>query len=311
VVVGAVAQSTGPTRIKIAAGTVTADDTRAGLVGVWEPDADLGLPPGANHTIYLVDGLYINPFRNVALIGFWSATAATLTSTPFEIRQLATGNPAPELKATFTQIGWDKPMVTQLTWLTPDRFQERSIRQATRRAKPVHDVTAVHRAAVVDLLRGSWTTPGGATVTFGPDGTYLGDAASLAARALPAGPPAPSRVRWTSRDVVTIDGEQLTRQSKQPDASSSPPTTGRAFLGVATPMNSDPIVSVVQAGSPAERAGLRVGDLIETVNGKNILTGAELVQAVQSLAPGTDIVLRVIRDGMRFEQRITLGSVPP
>ena len=53
-------QSAGPTRIKIAAGLVSADDTRAGLLGAWEPDADLGLPAGSNHTIYLADGLYLS-----------------------------------------------------------------------------------------------------------------------------------------------------------------------------------------------------------------------------------------------------------
>ena len=165
-------QSTGPTRIKIAAGLVSADDTRAGLLGVWEPDADLGLPAGSNHTIYLADGLYINPFRDVALIGFWSATADSLTLTPIDIRQLATGIPAPELKDVFTQIAWGKPTITQITWLTPDRFQEKPGQEPRRRAKAVHDVTTVHRAAVVDLLQGSWIKPGGATVVFEPDGTF-------------------------------------------------------------------------------------------------------------------------------------------
>ena len=91
----AIAQGTGPTRIKIAAGTVSADDTRAGLVGVWTPDDDRVLPADANHVIYLADGLYLNPFHKVALIGFWSATADTLTMAPFDVRQLATCNPAP------------------------------------------------------------------------------------------------------------------------------------------------------------------------------------------------------------------------
>jgi hypothetical protein len=329
---GAIAQSTGPTRIKIAAGTVSAEDTRVGLLGEWEPDAPLGpgLPPGSNRTIYLADGLYINPLGNVALVAFWSTTANVLTSTPFDIRQRATGAAAPELKDTFGTIAWDKPVTSLITWLTPDRFQEKGLRNATRRAKPMHDVTAVHRATVMDLLRDSWLKPGGATVVFEPDGTfreqaqtavrgtYDFDAAAGVLRRTSGEVNSPSRaaaiaqigsrtssLRWTSRDIVTVDGEQWTRQSKPPEPSSR----GRGFLGVGVE-RPETIVSLVQAGSPAERAGLRVGDFIELVNGRNIQNADDLVRTMQGFAPGTEVVLRVIRNGTRIELRVTVGRLP-
>ncbi len=411
-------QSAGPTRIKIAAGTVSAEDTRAGLLGAWEPDADLGLPPGSNHTIYLADGMYINPFRNVALIGFWSATADVLTSTPFDIRQLATGAPAPELKDVFKQIAWDKPMAVQFAWLTPDRFQEKSRQEATRRAKPFHDVAAVHHAVVTDLLRGSWTRPGGATVVFESDGTFRepaasgtydfdaadgvlrrtntgADAASGAARVLQSAARAPSRLQWTSRDSVSVDGERWVRQSRATDTCTTCMTAGRGFLGVGTPPSgatitrvhengpaanvglragdviakldgvvvqnaaalsgmlakrkpgdrveielfgvSGPgstrtatlnagdkgeaslgvglafagaIVTQIQPGSPAERVGMQVGDLIFAINDRDISDGNALVTTMQSFAAGTEVVIKTVSNGRSINYRVTLSSVP-
>lgn len=306
--------------------------------GSWAcgPDADLGLPAGSNHTIYLADGLYINPFRNVALIGFWSATADSLTLTPIDIRQLATGIPAPELKDVFTQIAWGKPTITQITWLTPDRFQEKPGQEPRRRAKAVHDVTTVHRAAVVDLLQGSWIKPGGATVVFEPDGTFRepsvgagsgaatavrgtydfdavagvlrrttagADAASRATRILQTSVRAASTLRWTSRNVITIDGEQWTRQSQAPAAAT------RGWLGVVI-ASSTAVVVQVQAGSPAERAGLRAGDQIEAVNGQSIQDGDDLTRTIQALVPGTDAVFTVNRNGTRVELRALIGRLP-
>jgi hypothetical protein len=161
----------GPTRIKIAAGAVTADDTRVGLLGTWEPDADLGLPPGANHVIYLADGVYINPFRNVALIGFWRATADSLTMTPTEVRNIETTLLVPELKDMFSQIAWNKPGTSKITWLTPERYQEAGQREARRKTARVHEIDSLHAAIVVNLLAGSWTGVRG-IFAFAQDGAY-------------------------------------------------------------------------------------------------------------------------------------------
>ena len=261
---------------------------------------------------------------------------------------------------------------------------------------------------------------GWGTVVFAPDGTFREqgssgtyefdavagllrrsntdvDAVSLAARMSQMGSRAPSRIRWTSRDSVTIDGEQWTRQSKVPVAP-APPSTGqtggRGWLGVGTRASGAAIVSIaanspaanlglragdvilgldgmavqsgaalrsalatrkpgdrveltmsregaksnlivtlatgpngagslgvglalagavvvqVQAGSPAERAGLRVGDRIEAVNDRTIQDGDDLIRMMQVLAPGTDAVLTVVRNDTRFEQRVTIGKLP-
>jgi hypothetical protein len=237
------AGTAGPTAIKIAAGIVTDEESRAGLVGTWEPDADLGLPPGSNHIVYLEDGIYINPFRNVALIGFWSATADSLTMTPTEIRDIETAAPTPDLKDVFAQIRWNTAGSTRIAWLTPGRFKEEGAQEPRRRAERVHDLERLHAAVASDLLVGSWTSSRGETV-FMQDGTYRETTSSLPGRARQStvtgryrvegeagalvrevqavengGPDAPragtravSRLQWLSRDELTWNGEQWRRR---------------------------------------------------------------------------------------------------
>ncbi|MGD9905047.1 MAG: hypothetical protein AB7U83_16390 [Vicinamibacterales bacterium] len=166
------ARPAGPTRIAIAAGTVTDEQSRLGLVGTWEPDADLGTPPGANQATYFEDGLYFTPIRNITLVGLWQATARTLTLTPLEIRNLASAAPVPEMKEVFAQIAWDRPGTSALTWRDPDRYQESGSQFGRRRVAPARDLGALHLAALTDLVIGSWADGADRQVGFRPDGVY-------------------------------------------------------------------------------------------------------------------------------------------
>jgi serine protease Do len=84
---------------------------------------------------------------------------------------------------------------------------------------------------------------------------------------------------------------------------------GAGSLGVTIAI-AGAVVSQVQPGTPAERAGLRAGDLIEAVNGKNLEDGADLVRTIQALAPGTEAMLTVVRNDTRLEQRVVIGKLP-
>lgn len=123
----------GPTRLAIAAGTVTDAQSRAGLLGVWEPDADLGAEPGASQLTYFADGLYLTPLRNITLVGLWDATARSLTLTPIEVRNLASGDVVPEMKEALAQIAWGKTDTSLLTWVDPDRYRESGSQYGRRR----------------------------------------------------------------------------------------------------------------------------------------------------------------------------------
>lgn len=62
----------------------------------------------------------------------------------------------------------------------------------------------------------------------------------------------------------------------------------------------EPKVGAVQPGSAAEEAGLQVGDVIESANGRPIGTFADLTMVVR-LNSGEDLRLKVVRDGETIE----------
>ena len=57
------------------------------------------------------------------------------------------------------------------------------------------------------------------------------------------------------------------------------------------------IISQVTPDSPASRAGLKAGDVIDSLNGKKIENGSALQVAVSEISPGTSISLGIIRNG--------------
>jgi S1-C subfamily serine protease len=60
-------------------------------------------------------------------------------------------------------------------------------------------------------------------------------------------------------------------------------------------------VGRVNPGQPAERAGLRPGDIIESINGGSVSGVDALMQAVDGLAPGEPYTLTVRRHGERLQ----------
>jgi serine protease Do len=66
----------------------------------------------------------------------------------------------------------------------------------------------------------------------------------------------------------------------------------------------------VLPGSPAAQAGLRDGDIITKINGKDIKEGAGLVTQLSQYHPGDKIDLTVIRDGKEQTIKATLGEFP-
>jgi len=62
----------------------------------------------------------------------------------------------------------------------------------------------------------------------------------------------------------------------------------------------DPVFSTIVPGSPAERAGLKVGDRVVEAGGKPIAYWEELVQAIRT-RPGAPLRLAVVRNGERIE----------
>jgi S1-C subfamily serine protease len=57
------------------------------------------------------------------------------------------------------------------------------------------------------------------------------------------------------------------------------------------------LVSSVEDGSPAEKAGIHAGDIITQVNGARVDDGNALRNHIAATPPGTDVALTVLRDG--------------
>ena len=70
------------------------------------------------------------------------------------------------------------------------------------------------------------------------------------------------------------------------------------------------VIADVAPGSPAERAGLRQGDVVLALNGEAIENGRQLSLRVAQIAPGSQARLTVVRGGERREMSVTLGQLP-
>ncbi|HNX65216.1 MAG TPA: trypsin-like peptidase domain-containing protein [Oscillospiraceae bacterium] len=67
-------------------------------------------------------------------------------------------------------------------------------------------------------------------------------------------------------------------------------------------------VRIVNSDSPAEKAGIRVGDVIIGANGKEITSMDELNKIKEEFKPGDSIKLTVYREGQKLELSLTLSE---
>lgn len=74
---------------------------------------------------------------------------------------------------------------------------------------------------------------------------------------------------------------------------------------IATGSGDDPVI----AGSPAEAAGLRAGDVIVGVDGETLSAETDLSMLLLPHAPGDTITLRVLRENSVREIAVTLGEL--
>ena len=70
------------------------------------------------------------------------------------------------------------------------------------------------------------------------------------------------------------------------------------------------LVADVVAGQPADRAGIKSGDVIVAVNGEKTEGVEQFRKQVAGFAPGSSISVGIVRDGERMTKRITLVTFP-
>jgi serine protease Do len=70
------------------------------------------------------------------------------------------------------------------------------------------------------------------------------------------------------------------------------------------------LVADVSPGGPADKAGIKRGDVIVALNGKTIDSVSELTNTVGVLQPGTKEKVKVVRDGVEREVDVKIAELP-
>lgn len=105
---------------------------------------------------------------------------------------------------------------------------------------------------------------------------------------------------------TTAPGQQSPTNPSQPNAPNNQFPNGGFGRGTG-----GAVVAEVVSGSPAEKAGLQVGDVILAVNGTRLDTNHTLTALLQTAKPGDSVALSVRRrtDG-NATVNVTLGASP-
>jgi putative serine protease PepD len=92
--------------------------------------------------------------------------------------------------------------------------------------------------------------------------------------------------------------------------------SGRAthsFFGLQTvpiPQSSGLLVAGVVAGGPADKAGLRQGDVITSIEGKPATSNIQLQELTLTKNPGDQVTIEYLRDGTKATVTVTLAAQP-
>ena len=106
---------------------------------------------------------------------------------------------------------------------------------------------------------------------------------------------------WIGIRYVSIDA-QIAQDNKLP-------VTEGAWLKSADPTTGDTQNPIV-AGSPAEKATLKEGDIITAVDGQKITATNVLDDILTQYVPGKTVALDVLRNGQALNLMLTLGTRP-
>lgn len=68
------------------------------------------------------------------------------------------------------------------------------------------------------------------------------------------------------------------------------------------------LVQQIQPGQPADKAGIKPGDIIVSIDGRPVKDGDDLVSEIASRKPGSTIRLGFMRDGKPVDASVTIGD---
>ena len=71
------------------------------------------------------------------------------------------------------------------------------------------------------------------------------------------------------------------------------------------------IVAGVLKGGPADKAGIKPGDILMSVNGQDITDTTSLLNVIAQIKPGADAKVHVVRKNRELDLPVTIGKRPP
>jgi len=116
----------------------------------------------------------------------------------------------------------------------------------------------------------------------------------------------PIKVARTVMDEIIKDGK-VTRAYLGVMAQEVTPSIAKAFH---EPEVRGALIGDVTPNSPAQKAGLEKGDIILDINGQPVKDSAELRIHVSLMTPGTQVNVKVFRDGAERTFPLTLAEMP-
>ena len=113
---------------------------------------------------------------------------------------------------------------------------------------------------------------------------------------------------------LTVPAPTVAAQAVATDSATAAVTGSDVFLGTVPDMAGGDVVGLrltgVRTGSPAERAGLRAGDLIVVLGGVAVRDLYSYSRALYAHRPGDQVTIGVLRAGQPVAVTATLGSRP-
>jgi len=106
-------------------------------------------------------------------------------------------------------------------------------------------------------------------------------------------------------DAATVQDPNQQGQDPNGQGQGGQGQRGQGQFGGA-PVAQDSVV----AGSPAEKAGLKAGDIITAINGTTLDATHPLDLVMSQAAPGDTVKLDVLRDGSTIQLSVVLGTRP-
>jgi serine protease DegQ len=70
------------------------------------------------------------------------------------------------------------------------------------------------------------------------------------------------------------------------------------------------LIAGVLRGGPADRAGIKAGDILVAVEGRPVGDSSDMLNLVAALQPGKLATLRLLRAGKPVESKVTVGKRP-